>query len=183
MHWLDPSVLPTVAGRVAQFTINPRGDVDGLLLDDDRQVHVPPHMGRAVTRLVAIGDRVEARYVKPRDAAVFAAVTVTDATGKTVSDAGPPAKHAHPAPPKAPPATKPIHVGGRVRLTLHAPKGEVCGAVLEGGEQVRVDPKANADLAGYFAKGADIQVWGDGFRRNGVTVVDAAEVGFSDGRG
>lgn len=180
MHWLDPSVLPVVKGRVAHFTVNPHGDVDGLLLDDDRQVHVPPHLGRALTKLVGVGDAVEARYVKPRDAAVFAAVSVSDATGKTVVDEGPP-HHGpkHEQPPKPPVATKPMHVGGRVRVTLHAPKGEVCGAVLDSGTQVRVDPKANAELAGFFAKDADIQVWGEGLQRQGVTVVDVHEIAYS----
>ena len=179
MHWLDPSVLPTVKGRVAQFTVNRHGDVDGLLLDDDRQIHVPPHMGGAVAKLVGIGDAVEARYVKPRDAAVFAAVTVSDAQGRTVADDGPPHPRHHGGPKDHAPR-KAMHVTGRVRVTLYAPKGEVCGAVLDSGAQVRLDPKANADLADYFAKDAEIEVWGEGLKRRGVTVVDVHEIAYAD---
>ena len=89
MHWLDPAELPVVSGRVAQFTINRRGDVDGVLLEDDRQVHVPPHLGPALEKLVAVGDAIEARYVKPRGAALFAAVSISNADGKTLLDEGP----------------------------------------------------------------------------------------------
>ena len=181
MHWLDPQALPTVQGRVARYTLNARGDVDGVLLDDDRQIHVPPHMGAALEKLVAPGETIEARYVKPRDAAVFAAISVSDRKGKTLVDDGPPHKHGpkHEHAAKAARATKPMHVQGRVQVTLYAPKGEVCGAMLESGEQLRVDPKANVDLAPCFAKGAEIDAWGEGLKRRDVTVLDVHEIAFS----
>ena len=182
MHWLDPQSLPLVEGRIAQFTINRRGDVDGVLLDDDRQVHVPPHLGAALEKLVSIGDTVEARYVKPRGADLFAAVSIGKVGGKTLVDQGPPPKHGpdgHPKPPKKERATRPVDLAGRVRVTLYAPKGETCGAVLEDGEQIRVDPKANADLAPYFVPGAEIHVWGEGIQRKGITVVDVHEIAFA----
>jgi len=34
----DPAQLPTVKGKVAQFTLGPRGDIDGLLLADGTEV-------------------------------------------------------------------------------------------------------------------------------------------------
>lgn len=182
MHWLDPNSLPVVHGVVSHFTVNRRGDIDGVLLEDDRQIHVPPHMGAALEKLVSIGDAIEARYVKPRGVDLYAAVSVSDARGKTLVDQGPLAKHGpdgHPKPAKKERATKPVDVAGRVRVTLFAPKGEVCGAVLDDGEQIRVDPKANAELAPYFARGAEIHVWGDGLQRKGITVVDVHEIAFS----
>ena len=184
MHWLDPSVLPSVQGRIACFTRNAKGDVDGVLLTDDRQIHVPPHMGADVEKLFGPGDTIEARYVKPRGGEVFAAVSVSNAAGKSVLDDGPPHKHGEPphgpkhGPKKEKPVMKPIDLAGQVKQTLYAPKGEVCGAVLESGEQLRVDPKANADLADYFAKGAEIRVWGEAFKRKETTVVEVAEIGF-----
>ncbi len=181
MHWLDPEVLPRASGRVAHYTINRHGDVDGCILDDGRQVHVPPHMGAALAKLVGIGEVVEVRFVKPRDADVLAAVSVADANGRTVVDAGP---HAGRPPAKrAPPARRPMHVAGRVRRTLYAPKGEVCGAVLDDGTQLRVDPKANAELADWFATDAAVEAWGDGLKRKGVTVVDVHEIAFADDAG
>ena len=185
MHWIDPSALPAVNGTIACFTRNTKGDVDGVLLSDDRQIHVPPHMGAGVEKLFAAGDTIEARYVKPRGGDVFAAVSVTSASGKSVVDDGPPHKHdkhgAHDGgpPKKQKPATKPVEFAGRVKRTIYAPKGEVAGAVLESGEQLRVDPKANAELAPYFESGAEIRVWGDALQRKGTTVVEVGEIGFS----
>ena len=185
MHWIDPSVLPIVKGTIACFTRNTKGDVDGVLLDDDRQIHVPPHMGAGMEKLFALGDTIEARYVKPRQGDVFAAVSVTGASGRSLIDEGPPHKGdkhgpdhaARPGMPK--PATEPIDLVGRVKRTLYAPKGEVAGAVLESGEQLRVDPKSNAELAPYFAAGADIRAWGEVLRQKGTTVVEVSELGFS----
>ncbi len=178
MHWLDPEVLPRASGRIAHYTVNAHGDVDGCILDDGRQVHVPPHMGSALTRLVPVGDFIEVRFVKPRDADVLAAVSVADASGKAIVDGGPSAGRGHPPAKRAPPSRRPMHVAGRVRRTLYAPKGEICGAVLDDGTQLRVDPKANAELADYFATDAAVEAWGEGLKRKGVTVVDVHEIAF-----
>lgn len=74
---------------------------------------------------------------------------------------------------------KPIDLSGRVKRTLYAPKGEVAGAVLESGQQLRVDPKANVELGPYFESGAEVRIWGDAFQRKGTTVVEVGEIGFS----
>jgi hypothetical protein len=178
MHHLDPAVLPAVQGTIDRFLRNRRGEVDGVLLDAGRQVHVPPHMGAALERKFSPGDRLEARYVKPRGADVYAAVSVTNRAGDTIIDQGPPPKHGPPAK-KAHPVTRPVTLSGKVMQTLYAPKGEVSGAVLDTGEQLRVDPKENAELAPYFRIGAEVRVWGESVERKGTVVVDVAEIGFS----
>jgi hypothetical protein len=183
MHWIDPSVLPAIKGTIACFTRNTRGDVDGVLLSEDGQIHVPPHMGADVEKLFAVGDAIEARYVKPRMGDVFAAVSVTNASGRTLVDDGPPHHHDKHGPKHQDhpnkPAMKAVDLAGRVQRTLFAPKGEVAGAILESGEQLRVDPKANAELAPYFESGADIRVWGEALTLSGTTVVEVGEIGFS----
>lgn len=179
MHHLDPSHLPVVRGTIECFLRNRHGDTDGVLLDHDRQVHVPPHLGAALERAFAVGDALEARYVKPRDAEVFAAVSVSNAAGLTILDQGPPPKDG-PRPEKKPPVSKPVELSGQVRQTLYAPKGEVCGAVLVSGEQLRVSPKENAHLAPYLEKQAEIRVWGQAIQRKGTVVIDVDELGYAD---
>jgi hypothetical protein len=44
----DPSQLPAIQGTVGQYSLTPhsltpRGDVDGLILTDGTEVHMPPH--------------------------------------------------------------------------------------------------------------------------------------------
>ena len=88
MHWIDPACLPETRGRVTQFLLNPRGDIDGLILNGDLQVHVPPHLGRELVRRVAVGDRIRVRGVKPRRAEMIAAVQLTGRDGVDIVDDG-----------------------------------------------------------------------------------------------
>jgi len=76
MHWIDPDHLPQTVGNVLQFTQNAKGELDGLILDKDRQVHFPPHLGPKVAKLIAVGDKVHVRGVRPRGASVIAAVSL-----------------------------------------------------------------------------------------------------------
>ena len=41
----DPGQLPPIEGKVAEYSLTPRGDVDGLILADGTEVHLPPHLG------------------------------------------------------------------------------------------------------------------------------------------
>ncbi|KTT06835.1 hypothetical protein NS2R_22690, partial [Pseudomonas oryzihabitans] len=36
--------IPTQQGQLKQFLINPRGDIDGLILADGTEVNTPPHL-------------------------------------------------------------------------------------------------------------------------------------------
>jgi hypothetical protein len=173
MHWIDPAALPETLGTINSLIYNADGEVDGLILDGDRLVHVPPHMVQALgLQRLHVGAAIRVRGVKPRRADLIVAVSIT-ADGRCVEDDedGP---EAHEAPPA--PATMPVDIVGQVRLTLHAPRGEVCGALLEDGTVVRVWPRHNEGLAEYFEPGRRIEVWGPAFRRGGLQVVDVEHV-------
>lgn len=173
MHWIDPDSLPETRGSVARFLYNAHGDADGFLLDGNRQVHVPPHLSAELLRKVKLGDDVRIRGVKPRGADLVAAVSVSTSHGTAILDHGPQSNHRHS--PQLRTAKK-IELRGRVQTTLYAPKGEVCGAVLDGGEIIRMSPKENIALAPFFAIGNDISVWGDAITVKGQRIVDIADV-------
>src|SRR5690348_11313586 len=54
----DPAQLPAYTGRVQQFTLTPRGDIDGLILADGTEVKTPPHLSTSVAYSVKPGDSV-----------------------------------------------------------------------------------------------------------------------------
>jgi hypothetical protein len=175
MHWIDPDALPDTAGVINALIYDATGQVDGLVLDGDRLVHVPPHMAQALgPQRLRVGAMVHVRGVKPRGADMVVAVSLA-VDGRCVEDDedGP---EAHEVPP--PPATMPADVVGQVRLTLHAPRGEVCGALLDDGTVVRVWARHNEGLAQYFERGRRIEVWGPGFGKGGTQVVDVEHVAF-----
>jgi hypothetical protein len=175
MHWIDPHSLPETGGTVARFVFNAHGEADGFLLDDDRQVHLPPHLSAELLKKVKVGDAVRIRGVKPRGADLIAAVSVMAPGGAEIVDHGPEGKARHAATHRI---GKTVELHGRVSRTLYAPKGEVCGAMLESGEIVRMRPKENVELAPYFDVGGNIAVWGDAISVRGQKVIDLAEVAF-----
>ncbi|QHI96831.1 hypothetical protein GT347_01790 [Xylophilus rhododendri] len=149
-----------------RLLFNERGEADGLLLKDQMQVHLPPHLSQALQRKIKPGDEVVMRGVRPRGAPVLAAVSVSGPKG-SVTDEGPTHPPQHPAPPPA----KPVEVSGTVELSLFAPRGELCGALLDNGDILRLPPKENTDFAPWLQPGCQVTAWGDAIRVKGQRVI------------
>src|SRR6516165_212242 len=82
----DPAQLPEIKGKVAQYTLTPRGDVDGLILNDGTEVHFPPSASTELVFAVHPGDAVTIHGMKARAVPMVAAASVTnDASGATVT--------------------------------------------------------------------------------------------------
>jgi len=86
----------TVTGEVDSFTKAPKGEVDGMKLDDGTVVHWPPHMEKQFTEIVKKGDRVRVvgwDETKPKGEKVLEVRSVTNlATKRTrVNEDAPPA--------------------------------------------------------------------------------------------
>jgi hypothetical protein len=167
MHWIDPACLPETRGRVTRFLLNPHGELDGLVLDHKRQVHFPPHLSKQVAKHIAPGDTIRVRGVKPREADLIAAVLLTSKQGVEILDQGPD----HDAPKREKPEGRPMDAQGEVVLSLHGPKGELRGALLDDGTSLRMAPHAAAELIEYLSPGAHVQAWGHGVKtRHGRTI-------------
>jgi hypothetical protein len=75
----DSSQLPESRGRVRQFTLTPRGDVDGLILADGTEVKLPPHLSAQVVYSIRPGDEVSIRGIRARAIALVDAASVRTA--------------------------------------------------------------------------------------------------------
>src|SRR5712675_2859134 len=62
----DSSQLPESRGTVRQYTLTPRGDVDGLILSDGTEVKLPPHLTGQVVFAIRPGDQVSIRGLHAR---------------------------------------------------------------------------------------------------------------------
>src|SRR5438105_8913514 len=138
----DPQQLPMQRGEVQQFTLTPRGDIDGLILTDGTEVKTPPHLSTEIAYSVKPGDTVTIHGLRAAALPLVQAVSITDEqTGRTVVDNGPPGTGRRPGAPPTPapwpgaPAAGPAapipgltEVQGRVRMSLHGPQGDVNGA-------------------------------------------------------
>jgi hypothetical protein len=176
MHWIDPDHLPEMTGTVDQFLVNKHGEADGFLLTDGEEVHVPPHLSARLLRDVRPGSRVKVRGVRPRGVRMVAAVAIDTPKGR-ILDEGPDAREDGPAFEK--PKHSPMTAQGVVKRSIHGPKGETRGAVLEDGRIIRLPPHEADRFAELLVKGGKIFVSGEGATTSFGTVVEAREIGAS----
>jgi hypothetical protein len=168
----DPSQLPAIQGKVAQYSLTPRGDVDGLILVDGTEVHLPPHLGTQLVYAVKPGDAVTIRGLRARAIPMVQAMSIkNDATGSTVTDTGPG------GPPGPRDAQQALSATGRIKAQLHGPQGDLDGALLEDGTIVRLPPPEAERLASILTVGAPVTVQGDGFEGPIGRVIEARSIG------
>lgn len=134
----------SVTGTVAHYTLAPKGEVDGFVLGDGTQVHVPPHQAAALVFTARPGDAVtvQGRRAGP----VIEAAAIRNQASGAVLENGPP----------GPDRAGPGRVSGKVQFVLHGPKGEASGAILEDGTVLRLAPGEAKRLApgqGVVAEG------------------------------
>ena len=187
MHWIDPDHLPKSEGAVDRFLINPHGEIDGILLADGMEVHVPPHLSGEVRAAVRLGAAITVYGVRPRHAEMIAAVAIEAESGKRIVDNGPPkeapGEHGDEGRGKLKHDAKarhaPMEAEGMVRRSLHGPKGETRGALLEDGRIIRVPPHEAKRRGPLLQPGARLAARGPGLTVDGATVIDAKELGAS----
>ena len=144
-----------------QFLINLHGEIDGMMLNQDVDVHFPHHMPWKVGALAAIGDKANMRGVRLRLADMIAGISLETADGKRLRDPGPPShdeRHkskAHAAEYKAS-----IDAQGIIQRPLHGPTGQVRGVLLVDGTAVRFPKHAAAALTRLTKAGASFAVRG-----------------------
>lgn len=167
----DPAQLPEVKGKVAQYLLTPRGEVDGFLLADGTEVHVHPHLSTQLVFAVRPGDAVTIHGLRAKATPLVLAASVTnDATGATVLSL-PPGPHGPGA------GLPPIEATGQVKAQLHTPHGDVDGVLLEGGTIVRLPPPEAQKHAALLATGQTLFVRGFGYEGGLGRVIAAQQIG------
>jgi hypothetical protein len=165
----DPAQLPAMKGKVAQYTLTPRGDVDGLILDDGTEVHVPPSVSTELVFAVRPGDAVTIHGLKARAEPMIAAASVTnDASGVTVM-----ANVGRRMGWRAPP----IEDTSKVKEVLHEARGDMNGVLLEDGTVVRLPPREAERIGATLGVGQPLFVRGAGIASPLGKVIMARQVG------
>jgi hypothetical protein len=163
----DPAQLPESKGKVAQYSLTPRGDVDGLILADGTEVNVPPGLSTQLVFAVKPGDAVTIHGLKAKALPLVMAASITnDATGATVTGGHGPRG-----------ATTEIEVEGRVKAQLHSPRGDVDGVLLADGTIIRLPPPEAQRLAANLTPGAAVFARGLGYAGPLGKVVGAQALG------
>lgn len=151
-----------ISGTVSQYILNPSGEADGLLLADGTQLKFPPHMSADLVKTVKPNDTITAQGNR-EEAQVFHAFTITNSASKASVVEARPSEFSRPLPPELRGLNlKPMETSGSIKAVLHAPRGEVEGAILADGAIVRLEPRAGEQFASLFTKGAALSVKGYG---------------------
>jgi hypothetical protein len=145
---------PTFEGQVQQFTLSPRGDIDGLILKDGTEVKTPPHLSTAIAYAIKPGDNVTIHGLRAAAIALLQATSITDhVSGRTIVDTGP----------AGPDALAMTEAHGTVRMSLHGPRGEINGILLGDGTVLRLPPDAVSNISDLaqpgrtvFARGSEL---------------------------
>jgi hypothetical protein len=165
----DPQQLPAFKGTAQQFTLTPRGDIDGIILTDGTEVKVPPHLTATLASTVKTGDAITIHGLHAASLPLIAASSVTnDATGGSMVDNGPPPGRPGKKDRDASkgPADRAFNEGapsdmqGRVKAALHGRGGEINGALLDDGTVLRLPPPEAERLASFLAPGQQVAVRG-----------------------
>jgi hypothetical protein len=167
----DSSQLPESRGTVKQYTLTPRGDVDGVILTDGTEVKLPPHLSAQTVFAIRPGDQVSVRGLRARAIPLVDAASITNvATGKSVIDNGPPDRRG---------SNDDQTISGRIALQLHGKRGEVNGVVLDDGTTLRLPPPEAERVQDQLAQGRSISVRGDVLDTALGKVVDVRAIGAS----
>ena len=170
----DATQLPETKGTVKQYTLTPRGEVDGLILNDGTEVKLPPHLSSQVVYAIRPGDAVTVRGLRARMLPLVDAASVTnDATGVSIIDSGPPGPGR---------ATAETVMTGRIAAVLHGKRGEVNGALLDNGTILRLPPPEAERLQSFLQPGQTVTVRGANLVTPLGTVMNASAIGTSPGQ-
>jgi hypothetical protein len=166
----NSSQLPVTSGTVRQYTLTPRGDIDGLILNDGTEVKVPPHLTGQIAYSIHPGDAVTVHGLRALALPLVQAASITNNTnGRTVFDSGLP----------GPATATETTISGRVSATLHGARGEVNGALLDNGTVLRLPPPEAERVQALLQPGQTIAVRGARLDTAIGSVVDVHAIGNS----
>jgi hypothetical protein len=166
----------TIQGTVRSLSYGPAEDVNGIILDQGTEVHVPPDQANQLNSLAPIGARIQVSgwiHTGPLGDTHVDATTITNPSSRaTMSFATPPPAPGPGAPPPPPLAVAPqsgpvssdsgmdTTITGSVRSFNYGPAGEVNGVILDQGTVVYFPPDQAGQITQLAQVGSRIRVRG-----------------------
>jgi len=174
--WFDPTQLPSYAGRLDRYLMNPAGDVDRLLLREGAQVIFPASEAQDIGEAVRPGDSMTVWGIRARTAPVITMLAWAKTEGERPRFVAQPSWF---APTRR--GSQRLSVSGVIDRSLMTPQGEGMGVLLQSGDVIRLPPEAHMALGDALKDGATIFAEGLGHRQGERSSIDAERVGAEAG--
>jgi hypothetical protein len=180
----------TVQGTVRSMSYGPAGEVNGVILDQGTEVHVPPDQANQLNSLAPVGTRIQASgwiQTGPLGDTHLDAGTITNLNTRGTMNfqvpppppspgappPGPPDPNAAVGPPPPPPPPAAVQPGpasstsavettitAGVRSFNYGPEGEVNGLILDQGAVVYFPPEQSPQVTQVAQIGSRVRVRG-----------------------
>ena len=149
-------------GKIELFLLNPHGEIDGFLLDNDVEIKWPPHLADALASAFSAGTEVRVTGYQDRRGN-FKAYQVEGIGNGAVVQNTPPSFRA----PRIPPhlrdeSLKALSAEGIIEMILTSPSGAPRLILLDSGAQVHVPPHAAYSVGQSIRTGVSLKAEGYG---------------------
>jgi hypothetical protein len=163
-----------VRGTVLNYLLNPRGEVDGLSLEDGAFIMFPPHLGRELVQVAKPGDGVIAIGLAggPKLLRGHVIVNPKAELGLREIKPVPPERASFVGP------LQPLRAEGRIRFAKRKTQGEIDGAVLEDGTILQFPPQPGETFSEQLEKDRPLHAVGFGRSNHYGTSIAAAMLGL-----
>ncbi len=176
----DPAQLPSFSGKVQQFTLSSRGEIDGLILSDGTEVKTPPHLSTSIAYAIKPGDSVTIHGLHAAAMPLLQATSITDhASGRTIIDTESGPGPAGPRRLSVAEAADLVEVQGSIRMSLHGARGEINGVLLTDGTVLRLPPDVASSMDTFLQPGRNVVAQGEDVSNPIGRVLEVRAIGAS----
>jgi hypothetical protein len=134
--------------------MNPDGEVNGVLLDDNTIVRFPPHLSDQLIGTVNPHDPMKVQGFAESQNTIQAWTITNLRNQRSVTDT-PPGPARIPSVPSE--NRQPMSASGRIRAVTHAPQGEPDGAILIDGTNVHLPLASGREYSNLFQPGQTLR--------------------------
>lgn len=174
-HKAPNGEIRQVHGRVFNYSLNPRGEVDGLVLEDGTFIKFAPHLGRELTQVTKPNDEVTVIGSLEAPRLIKGYVVVNPATGNALREIKPtPLERSALTGP-----LQPFRLGGKIKYIKQNSHGDIDGVILEDGATLVFPPHAGYSLAEHLEPEQPLHAVGFGTSNQYGTSVAVAMLGSS----
>jgi hypothetical protein len=164
-----------VHGTVLQYLLNPRGEVDGLLLEDGTFIKFPPHLERELAQVAKPNDEVTVIGSLEGPKVLRGNVIVNPKTEIALREIKPiPPERARVVGP-----LQPLRAEGKIRYAKRNPHGEIDGVILEDGTILQFTSQPGEVFSKQLENNQPLHAVGFGTSNQYGTSIAAAMFGWS----